>query len=453
MPYGIKTYDNEGFINLHSEYSKLVFGGEMTMSVTPTRPTYDGDQYIPITESRKDSNYDMGWLTQYTFTTLWPINELVPFYHPAFSGQEIAILDIVNDGGNTWAVNLIFSGTQSTPPRLFVFANMKDVQNYLNPSGYGIVVRDPDNDIIFYDGLRPLRLDGFLEVTHPSSIKTGSRGVCGNDSTCHINFTSDGVSNNYAPVATTSTKWFHVVPSTYGGLAYKNEGSGSRNCGFLNLGNRKYAWAYQAWTSFRGTISSVNGSTNHVAAWKADYAGAAHQYAEGSCGYSGLLGLIVGAFIVVFTGGAGLLILGGALAGFALASLTSPSTPSVAFYDTDEVKDTNNPVTMLITDASYYGVSVSQVAPPVVSGGNPDGSATYLYIASPPTLWGVGLDVGNVYVYWQGTLVYNANIPISTTSITTGGYTYLRGDYNNGFVDPNSGDNGFYYEMYAVARI
>jgi len=48
MSYGLKSYDDDGYINLHSDYSSLVYAGEMSESASPVRPVYAGSNAISI---------------------------------------------------------------------------------------------------------------------------------------------------------------------------------------------------------------------------------------------------------------------------------------------------------------------------------------------------------------------------------------------------------------------
>ena len=67
---------------------------------------------------------------------------------------------------------------------------------------------------------------------------------------------------------------------------------------------------------------------------------------------------ILGIIAVVFTGGAALAVIGGALAGFVIGEMTVGTMPSIKAYDQDEVFDQNSrPVNLMITDKSYYGIT------------------------------------------------------------------------------------------------
>ena len=62
MSYGIKTFGDDGYVNLHSDYSSLVYVGEFSKETDPVRPVYEGDYAIPILDYQNNNNYDQGWL-------------------------------------------------------------------------------------------------------------------------------------------------------------------------------------------------------------------------------------------------------------------------------------------------------------------------------------------------------------------------------------------------------
>jgi ribosomal protein L37E len=358
VSYGVAAYGTDGKLTFHSDYSSIVYYGTMSTTTSAVRPTYTGDHHIAISSSIKDSNYDMGWIIQYTITL--DVDYMIPFYCPAYSGQEIAIMDIINEG-TTWVVNVLFSGTQSQYPALYAFCPLTEIASSVSLNSYGIAVYDSSSALVFTDSKRPLRIDEVISITHPNSIKTGSKGTCGYSgasSTCHVSFTPDQSQTYSGSISNTANKLYHIVPSAYGGLAYNNNGTGSHSCGFLNLFTRNYSWAYKSWNSFRGTVAHPRGTTSHIAGWESDFSGAAYQYAEGGCGIGGFLGALIGVFLVVFTGGAALALIGGALAGFVVGDLSVGTAPSIKAYDADEVFDQNGrPVNLMVTDKTYYGIS------------------------------------------------------------------------------------------------
>jgi hypothetical protein len=423
MSYGIKSYGDDGYINLHSDYSSLVYVGEMTISVGAQRFVYTGDYSQTITSTRLNTKYDMGFVIQFQYPV--DFSYIIPFYRPAFSGQEIAIMDVVKENG-VWKVNVLYSGNSNQPPDLFVFAPLTELNN-VGQNSYGLTVWDANGDIVFTDKQRPLRVDDVVTVTHPTSIRTGSKGSCSNDGTCDVNFTPDQSKTYSGSVNNTSTKLYHAVTASYGGLAYKNDGGYTRSCGFLGLGSRKYAWAYQSWDSFRGTIRHPEGTKNHVASWEGDFCGKAYQLASGSCGYGGFLGAllaIAGVILAPVTGGASLgLIAVAGLAGFAIGNnVFAPSTPSLRSYTADEMYDSNNPVNMIMTDGEYYGIAARAAAP---SAGNYSGTYTYS-LAQPYYIFSNATE-NTGFVYWDGVLVAS-NLTNGTTSVTgSDGYTYYRG--------------------------
>ena len=154
---------------------------------------------------------------------------------------------------------------------------------------------------------------------------------------------------------------YSIVPSAYGGLAYINNGSGTIVCASffgIVISSKQYAFEYKSWASFRGVLRHPQNQATQIATWKADFGGAAYQYVDTSCGIGGLLGAILGIIAVVFTGGAALAVIGGALAGFVIGEMTVGTMPSIKAYDQDEVFDQNSrPVNLMITDKSYYGIT------------------------------------------------------------------------------------------------
>ena len=430
MSYGIKTFGDDGYINLHSDYSSLVYVGEFTKTTNPVRPVYEGDYANAILDYNKVNNYDQGWLVQYEFE--FDTDNLIPFYRPNYNGQEIGIIDVVNEG-DVWVVNVLFKGDAGNFPRIFAFAPLTDIPT-VTLSDSGIAVYDEDSQLVFTDSQPPLRIDDVLTVQHPASIKTGARGSCGRDGTnCHIDFTSDQTTTHTGTVNNTNSKIYHVVPSAYGGLAFDNEGTFERSCGLFGWGDRKYAWAYRSWSSFRGTLTHPYGTANHNTGWLGDFSGAMYQQKSGSCGYGGFLGALIGIVAVVFTGGIGLALIGGALAGFVVGELTSPTSPSLKAYENDEIFDQNSSYELLVTDAAYYNIDAANGIDDSINYED----LTYYYDTSPKTYWknssvefenGTGIAT-TIEVYWNGALVSEGTtIGEFSTSFTTGnGDTYIRG--------------------------
>lgn len=460
MSYGIAAFGTDGKIAFHSDYSSVVYVGEMAKtSASPARPTYTGDHHIPITASLKTTNYDMGFIVQYRIT----LNSsfLLPFYKPSFSNQEICIMDVVRSG-TSWVVNVLYSGSSLQWPLVYAFAPMSELPNSsITMNNYGIAVYDASSNLSFTDGTRPLRVDGVVAIQHRNDIKTSSKGSCGNSNSCHVNLQSNRVRQVSGPKHTTS-KLYHIVPSAYGGLAYANNGSGNKSCGFAGLFTRKYAWAYRSWASYRGAVRHATNSYTHTATWKADYAGAAHQYNQGACGVGGTIGALLGLALTIATGGAAapLLLVGGALAGFVIGELSVGTAPDVASYDSDEVVDTANAVNMLVTDTSYYGivnngyVNVSDRLTYSYSHNSLDSSNWTQWIWSN-SIYGTSFLVYNngVLEAFAGAFAVNQTVPhSSTTSYTSGNSTYYRGPLQaTEYFIP--GNIAYYIKRYKVAIV
>lgn len=459
MSYGIKTFDDDGYVNLHSDYSSLVYVGEFTKSSDPVRPVYQGDYSIAILDYQLRNNYDQGWLFQVKLD--FDTDNMIPFYRPDFNGQEIGIVDIVNEG-NTWVINVLFNGDAGNFPRFFGFAPLKDLDS-VTLSDNGLAVYDADENIVFTDSKRPLRIDDVLTVQHPTSIRTGARGTCGRDGTnCHINYTSDQ-STTYTGTATnTNSKIYHVVPSAYGGLAFENDGTFERSCGLFGWGDRKYAWAYRSWSSFRGTIKHPYGTANHITGWLGDFSGALYQQKSGSCGYGGFLGALLGLAAVLFTGGVGLALIGGALAGFVVGELSAPTSPSLRAYENDEIFDQNKAYELIVTDAAYYDIPAADGVDDTI---DPENLAYQYSDSYPLTYWELrtteidNLEISaEVNIYWNGAVVSaNTTIGEFATNFTAGnGDTYIRGALED--TDTVSTSNQFFnsvmfIEKYKVARV
>jgi hypothetical protein len=451
MSYGVAAYGSDGKIVFHSDYSSVVYAGQFNKNADPARPVYTGDEHVPINSGKKTSNYEMGWIIQYRINL--DVNYMVPFYKPAFNGQEIAIMDVINEG-TSWVVNLLYSGQESLWPYLYAFAPLTELpSSAITSSNYGIEVYAANSDLVFTDSAKPLRVDDVISVTHTTNIKTGSRGTCGNSDTCHVNFTSDRSNTHTGSSNNTTSKLYHIVPSAYGGLAYENDGTGTSSCGLLNLGSRNYAWSYKSWASFRGTVKHPRGGATHVAGWQADFAGAAHQYVQGGCGLGGFLGALIGIFLVVFTGGAALVLVGGALVGFAIGELSIGTTPSLKAYDQDETFDTSNPVNLLVTDTSYYGIVNTGDKVPVYNflfyrtAGYSTASAYWVIADS-----GISSELNTFAIFHPSadpvfTGFYSSLPvpPLSTTSYTVDGNTFVRGSLVE-TVD----SNGVLFKYYGV---
>ena len=460
MSYGIKTFGDDGYINLHSDYSSLVYVGEFSKTTNPVRPVYEGDYANAILDYDKVNKYDQGWLVQYEFE--FDTDNLIPFYRPNYNGQEVGIIDVVNEG-DVWVVNVLFKGDAGNFPRIFAFAPLTDIPT-VTLSDSGIAVYDEDSQLVFTDSQPPLRIDDVLTVQHPASIKTGARGSCGRDGTnCHIDFTSDQTTTHTGTVNNTNSKIYHVVPSAYGGLAFDNEGTFERSCGFLGWGDRKYAWGYRSWSSFRGTLTHPYGTANHNTGWLGDFSGALYQQVSGSCGYGGFLGALIGIVAVVFTGGIGLALIGGALAGFVVGELTSPTSPSLKAYENDEIFDQNSSYELLVTDATYYNIDAATGIDNSINYED----LTYYYDTSPKTYWKNssiefenGTDIATtIEVYWNGALVSEGTtIGEFSTSFTTGnGDTYIRGALEDTATTPTYnaliGTFITFEDKYKIARV
>jgi hypothetical protein len=174
---------------------------------------------------------------------------------------------------------------------------------------------------------------------------------------------------------------------------------------------------------------------------------------QGGCGLGGFLGALIGIFLVVFTGGAALVLVGGALVGFAIGELSIGTTPSLKAYDQDETFDTSNPVNLLVTDTSYYGIVNTGDKVPVYNFlfYRPAGYSTasaYWVIADS----GISSELNTFAIFHPSadpvfTGFYSSLPvpPLSTTSYTVDGNTFVRGSLVE-TVD----SNGVLFKYYGV---
>lgn len=462
MSYGVKSYGDDGYLSLHSDYSSLVYIGEASVNVAPIRAVYTGEGAETISSSHLTSNYDMGYIVQFRIQEAY--SHIVPFYIPYSSDQEIAILDMYN-GGTYWDINVLFSGYSSYAPQVHVFAPLTEIPNPTQ-SDYGLTVYDANGDIVFTDRYRPLRVDDVVTVTHPSNIKAGARGTCGNDASCEIDYTPDQSSTATGSVDNTATKMYHVVTSAYGGLAYQNSGTYTQSCGLFNWGDRKYAWAYQSWASFRGTLKHPHNTANHIATYTGDFCGKIHQLKSGSCGFSGFLGALIGLVGVILapvTFGASLTLTAGvaitaAIVGFAVGEALSPSTPSLRAYEQDDTFDTANTQNLIMTDADYYGIDTS-----LDSGSDNGLTWGYFYsVTEPSYIWAENPGGDLPFIVYNDITVarglpssefnLGGGIPDGATSITTGGFTYYKGPTLRAHFYPSVDFIPGYFNYYDVGR-
>ena len=378
--YGITAFGEDRKVSFHSNYSSVVYAGQMSTTTSAAQPTYTGDNHIALTSAIRASNYHMGRIIQYEMTL--DVDFFIPFYCPNHNNQEICIMDVLNEG-TKWVVNLLFSGTSSQAPTVYGFAPLNELpSSMVTLNDNGIAVYDSNSNLIFTDSKRPLRVDEALEIEWPQSndmidpnvagqygapIRVASKGSvaynaggthpnAGNG--MHVNFTPDRTKTYTSSATNSSNKLYSIVPTAYGGLAYESSDEGHNNCDFGLI--RPYAWAYKSWASFRGCMRHPRNSTNQVTCWRADFAGAAYEFQQASdCQFSGVLGAIIGFIIGVFTGGTALTVIGAVLAGFAIAELTITTTPSIKAYDQDETFNNtgDSEAVLMITDKSYYGIS------------------------------------------------------------------------------------------------
>lgn len=358
MSYGLKVTTDDDYIALHSDYSGMVYVGEMTqVTTTPSIVVYDGADAVEITES--NNNYFLGKHVQYRYQS--DVEYIVPFYMPV-SAQWVTVMECIHSGGY-WYVDILYKG--GVPPRVFVFAQLSE----LNPTvktGYGINVFNSSSKPVFTSNEKPLRITSIEEITYPSTYS---------DNTCpqgtalaadaHVDFSTPGINMKTLPgIANySSDMMYSCIPSAYGGSHYTNTPpKTSENCDCTDrplVGGRwctskKYtSKGYSSWVSYRGAITI--GNTGIYTTYVHDSAGAIYKEKKGICGLPLLVEWLFNKYFVLLSFDPTNIFSGlGTAANYVYGALTRPD---VQVYDKDKIYDQNKVDTMLVTKASYYGIT------------------------------------------------------------------------------------------------
>lgn len=276
MSHGFIAYNNVNQVLVSSETRNLHFLGKATYSST----------------DKSDDNY--GGTRIYTFTiecSTFP----VPFFTNP-TGQYMAISRIYNPSGNTWNIEVIRSGTGTTKPEVYVFADPRAG----TPSGsFGMVVYRDDQSVSFDSRLRPLAITGGLTVTHASNPRTfpssglAAKDCASDDATCGSYFAPDA--SNITTIDYIPAKPMFFYPSLAQAERENVWTTSEEDC----LGSDKlnvciskdyYQWASRYWAFYRGGISyaSHKGSTQAdiFAGWITVDHGCNHYYNHSSSLFS-----------------------------------------------------------------------------------------------------------------------------------------------------------------------
>lgn len=334
MSYGIKVYNEEGKLTLHSDYGKVVYLGVANqLNSAPAKLYYNREADI-----RNDSSFNLAYTLAYEYTStskfILPFIEFSEFY-------LFSIIDCVKTSNNTWIIHCL-SEKNTNLPVLRIFGEMSTELT----SMYGIAVRDNLGKLIFSSDRKYLSIYDSKLIQYPNGVRTGAAD----------NHTPNIAPNVYQPSPGKTydmNKWYFTISSAYCGTAYKNSYSYSSGCWCVKYigcaGSYETAVLQQSWANHRGAFKISGGAITTTYAQQ--YGGKLWRIQSGSCGLSGILGGLIAGVAIYFTAGAALAIVG---AYAAYSYLNNIEVPTVSYVDHDFVADTNNSQLMLVVDKNNY---------------------------------------------------------------------------------------------------
>ena len=104
------------------------------------------------------------WIYSFSNVSVTP----VPFFS-APTTDFYAISRVENKGSNNWDIEVIRSGTSTSTPEVYLFA---DPRAGSSTEAYGMVVYMDDGTAAFDSRLKPLAVTGGSVITHPSNPRT-----------------------------------------------------------------------------------------------------------------------------------------------------------------------------------------------------------------------------------------------------------------------------------------
>jgi hypothetical protein len=355
--FGVKVVGEDGFLRLHSDYSSITYVGKVLNFSTPSKVKYSGDGSQGISDADMINVFNVGWLVQCKYDAI-PCDAIVPFYKPFFSGQQVCIVD-VEKVGNGWVITLLYSGSSTSIPAVYMFAPMVNIPQATALSGDpSVSVFDAAGKVVFSSSKKILKVDDVVSITYPSTARTNATSAGDVKANSSVQCTGNVVPNEYSI--------FHLVTSGYSGTVYKASSSGTSKCscsglpfgGEVCLGKRSWANITHYWTSCRGAVTHTFGSSSYSVGWLGDSAGKYYKYSASSCKtiFDDPIGAFLGVLGVLFVGatfGLGTsFLIGLAIIAISVNGVSS-KPPSVAFYENNEVHDISSS-TMLVTDSRYY---------------------------------------------------------------------------------------------------
>jgi hypothetical protein len=332
--FGIKSYGEDGYLNLHSDYGNIVYIGHPNSNNTPTAIQVD----IPESQYYK---FNLGWTIVYYVNTL--VDFIIPFYKPAFLGQEVAIRDVFKNTAG-WEITLVFSGGATNIPEIYLFSDLASAPNNGESSGpdaqYGVRVMDANGNITFRTDRKILKVDSITEIVAPTAIRVAavSGSSCKSTSTCDqwFDLTPDTFTYPQLDAPVTDNTIFSLISDSYGSVSGKWNKSWDRCCNSICTRKRKYVSLYATWCNYVSSLRHVSGNTMQCG-WIGAEAGKFFQAKDSPCRTS--LGGWFDSLLSSIT--LGLIDLG-------------PDDPSLPGYQDPYVIQSTNNGYLLVSSASYY---------------------------------------------------------------------------------------------------
>lgn len=228
MSYGALVTNTSGQILISSEVPTLHRLGTATFSSTLLSgltdfPGYSGDDSTVTLSGRHVHRY-------YVQATAAPVFFIRPTDYDVFHG----ILQQFSSGAY-WYVDIIQTGTSSSPPTVFAFTPPEEIP--ANGDSYGMATFLPNGDEAFDSRKRPLAIYAAESVIPPAIPCDGgqpysSSGYAWNDSNLDWDFTSDDTYNSYTmSTAVARSNLMFSAPSVAQAVYSRQKNGYKSSCG------------------------------------------------------------------------------------------------------------------------------------------------------------------------------------------------------------------------------
>jgi hypothetical protein len=257
MSYGFLAVNDNNQVLVSSDTRNLHFIQKLTGPRNDTISTTDADAGIIYT-----TDY-FGGVRHWRYTVTCATTP-VPFFTMPTT-DYYGVVRVQNKGDNRWDIEVIRSGTSTTVPELYIFA---DPRASTSSESHGMIVYLDDGTAAFDSRLKPLAVTGGKSLTHPANPKDsfgGGNAAIGRDCSAGIDTRSQiFIPTNYNEFSI-STESMTKPMYFYASLAQAEREStwtdSTEECtGFSVYGNclgyqTNQNWTSHYWAFYRGGIS------------------------------------------------------------------------------------------------------------------------------------------------------------------------------------------------------